>query len=261
MNLLTALLISSSLVASMGSAFATETCAKELNAEDAFRKGADLAEAGRYEDAIPCLLIAYQTHSNSPAVLWNLGIANAEVGNSADALKYWLAYRVAEPNDWRAYAKLIQTHQALGDMAARDKERKALFELRRQAVEGSELRRAEQYCREQAKVGAQKLLAFEVFEPRGERAIYYFAAILNASGKEDFRISLGSYEFTNRVAHETGNLPKDKRLYHLDRYDSVGHTTFAFYEFQPTYEQFSVGVQGILSGTARPLSSTRSKTQ
>lgn len=261
MNLLTVLLISSSLVVSMASAFATETCTKGLLAEDAFRRGADLAEAGHHQAVIPCLLIAYQTYSNSPEVLWNLGIANAEVGNSADALKYWLAYRVAEPNDWQAYAKLIQTHQALGDVAARDKEREALFELRRQAVEGSEVRRAVHYCREQAKVGSQKLLTFEIFEPRGERAVYYFSAILNTSGKEGFRISLGSYEFTNRVAHESGNLPKDKRLYHLDRYDNVGHTTFAFYEFRPTYEQFSADVKGILSGTTKPLSGTRLKAQ
>jgi len=261
MNLLTAMLISSSLVVSIASAFATETCTKKLRAEDAFRRGVDLAESGHHEAAIPCLLIAYQTYSNSPSVLWNLGIAKAEVGNSADALKYWLAYRVVEPNDWRAYEKLIQTHQALGDVAARDKEREALFELRRQAVEGSEVRRAEHYCREQAKVGAQKLITFEVFEPHGERAIYYFSAILKASGQENFRISLGSYEFTNRMAHESGNLPMDKRLYHLDRYDSAGHTTFAFYETRPTYEQFSTGVQGILSGTAQPLSSSKVKAQ
>lgn len=243
-------------VAPVESARAQAACAQGVAAEDAFRRGGDLSEAGRHADAIPCFLVAYRARPDNPAVLWNLGIASAEVGAPNEALKYWLAYKAVEPNDWRACAKLVQTYQTLGDRVARDRERDALLGIWRRAAAGSEVRRTEHYCREQMVLAGRKVLAFEVFEPRADKAIFYFFVMLDAAGREESRISLGSYASTNRVAQEIGGLPKGKRLYHLDRYDRSGHATFAFLESRPSYEEVRVSVQGILNGTMKPLSST-----
>lgn len=228
-----------------------------LTAEDAFRKGVELSEARKYREAIPYFLVVYRAFPQSESALWNLGIASAEVGAHPEALKYWTALRAQSPNDWRVLAKLIQTHQALGDDASRDRARNALFALRKSAPPDADVSRSDAYCREQMLVGGRKVFVFETFEPKGEEMLFFeFIVVLSDGRTEDYRISLGSYDAINLIAWETGALPRDKRLYHLDWYQDKAHRTYAFYESQPTYDTVRAQVLDILNGRAKPISST-----
>jgi len=227
-----------------------------LSAQDAFRKGVELSEARKYREAIPYYLVAYRAFPQSEGVLWNLGIASAEVGEHSEALKYWTALREQSPDNWRVLSKLVQTHQALGDNASRDRSRTALFVLRKSASPDADFLHSDVYCREQMSIGGRKVLAFETFEPKGERMVFFAFVVLSDDGKEDYRISLGSYDFTNRIAWETGDLPRDKRLYHLDWYQGTAHRTYAFYESQPTYDTVRAKVLDVLDGRVKPVSST-----
>jgi len=240
----------------LASQAAAPLCPPGQAMEDAFRKGVELAAANRYADSIPCFLIAHHADPQHPAVLWNLGIASAEVGAPDQALKYWLAYRRAEPDDWRGLTKLVQAYQALGDISARDKTRETLIELRRNAAAGSELRAEKHFCREQTVMAGRKVLAFEVFEPDAERAVFYFFMVLDATGRQVARYSLGSYEATSRIAREINKWPPERRLYHLDRYTDDGHATYSMYETRPTYEAVRASVAEILSGAVKPAGST-----
>jgi tetratricopeptide (TPR) repeat protein len=227
-----------------------------LSPEDAFRKGIELSEAKRFREAIPYYQIAYRAFPQSEGVLWNLGLATAEINEYSEALKYWSALRQHAPNNWRVRTKLIQAYQALGDTDARDRERTALFALRQSSPVDSDLARTESYCREQMVVAGRKILAFEVFEPKGERMVFFAFVVVSDTDTEEFRISVGSYEFTNRVEWERGALPRDKRLYHLDQYRGPNHWTYGFYESQPPYETVRAQVVDILSGRMKPISST-----
>jgi tetratricopeptide (TPR) repeat protein len=227
-----------------------------LSPEDAFRKGIELSEAKRFREAIPYYQITYHAFPQSEGVLWNLGLATAEIKDFSEALKYWLRLRQHAPNNWRVRTKLIQAYQALGNTDARDRERAALFELRRSSPVDSELARTESYVREQMVIAGRKILAFEVFEPKGERMVFFAFVVVSDTDTEDFRISLGSYEFTNRMEWERGALPRDKRLYHLDQYQGPNHWTYGFYESQPAYEHVRAQVVDILNGRIKPISST-----
>lgn len=96
---------------------------------------------------------------------------------------------------------------------------------------------AKRFCREQFRHERQKFFVFEYFEPSGEHRVYLAFVAVTEAGEEAYRISLGSYDSTNEIAWELGDLPRSKRLFHLDRYENGTHATLSFYEFQPDYER------------------------
>lgn len=99
-----------------------------------------------------------------------------------------------------------------------------------------------------------KVLAFEYFDPGGARRKFLRFSVLDTAGKEDFYISLGSYDDTTEVARELKEIPKAERLYHLDEYTASGHRTYAFFNTKPDYDQARTNVVNILEGKMKPIS-------
>jgi tetratricopeptide (TPR) repeat protein len=232
------------------------TCGQDTKeAEESFRRGAALMRQHKYSDAIPFLKDAEKAFPTNASVLWNLGIAQADVGNHKEALDVWQRYRRVEPDDWKAIPKLVQAYQALGDRPARDREILALQDLKRKAND-AELARAEKFCREQFVAAEQKVFAFQMFEPKGSKPVYYRFSVVDAKGNESFYISVGSYDSTTEVARELGEVPKTGRLYHLDRYEGKNHQSFVFWKVQPEYEVARKAVVEILEGKRRPVSAS-----
>lgn len=227
--------------------------AEDLDSKTAFRRGVELMEQGRFKAAIPFLKQAEKAFPTNPSVLWNLGIASAEVENHTEALSYWQKYQKVESQDWKAISKLVQTYQAMRNDAARDREIKILYALRRRSTD-PKLARAEEFCREQFVVGRQKIFAFELFEPKGEKRIYYRFSAVDGEGNESFFISLGSYELTTQIARELGEIPKTGRVYHIDRYERKTHKAYAFFKEKPTYETVRKAVVDILQGKLHAVS-------
>ena len=177
-----------------------------LDPQAAFERGVALAGKHNYQDAIAYFEIALRADPENPSTLWNIGIDRGEVSDHDQALSYWNRYTKAAPGDWRGVAKLIQTYQALGDLASRDRERKRLLKLRNTASD-TETRHIERYCREQWSDDDKKVFVFEYFEPlKAEWAVYYAFIVTDINGREHYRISLGSYEATNQLAREGGHL-------------------------------------------------------
>jgi hypothetical protein len=150
-------------------------------------------------------------------------------------------------------AKLIQTYQAIGDVKARDRELKGLYAVRA-AGKDSALAKADKFCREQFVVEGQKVLAFEIFDPQGERRKYYRFSVVDADGNEAEYISLGSYESTTAIARELGEISEKQRAYHVDRYRGDEHLTYALVYDKPSYETVRTLVAEILRGKARAIS-------
>lgn len=216
-----------------------------------FAQAIDEAHRGDVRAAIGTMELVRQALPDNANVHWNLGIWKAEVGDHAGALAAWQEYRRLEPDDWPARAKLIQAHQALGQLDARDHQRRTLFELRRKG-QPPELAKADRYCREQFVAGGRKVMVFEFFEPAGPRRVFYRFSVRAPSGGEDYWFSLGSYDATTQVAWEAGEVPRNVRLHHLDRYDAAGsHSTLGFYRGMPPYEAVRDRVRAALEDAAR----------
>ena len=191
--------------------------------------------------------------------LYNAGLAAYRCTNYAESVKLWGRLRDLDPEDWQGRAKLVQGYQALGQLRERDAERSALFDLRKRGV-NEELSRQDEFCREQFEAGGRKVMAFEHFELKGDRALRYVFSVLDEKGKaEEFRISLGSYDLTNRIWHETTKpRPKDEdRLFHLDGYYDWGHATYGMYSPEPSYDAVREIVTEILEQKRQPVSSSQ----
>lgn len=227
-------------------------------ADRAFRAANELMDQKKPAEALLKYKEALALIPGQPSILFNGGLAAYLSGNYADAVDFWKQLKAAEPLDWRVRAKLIQTYQALGKIAERDNERSELFELRRSG-KSPELSQAVEYCREQFEVNQRKIMAFEHFELKGDRALRYVFSVIDQSGKgEEYRISLGSYDGTNAIWHETAK-PKPKkedRLFHLDGYFKDAHATYGMFSPEPSYEETRAMVVQALEGKLKPQSST-----
>ncbi len=229
--------------------------------EDPFEKGILLYEQGEYAESIPYLEKALNRYPEGSNILWNLGLASAAAGQHEKALSYWQRYRKLRSEDWRAVPKLIQTYQALGRTEQRDETLAALFKLRKQ-TQDPQFKEIRIFCREQFKVGGRLVMAYQFFEPSGEWMQFYRFSVLSPQGKEDFFISLGSYEMTNQISKELGDIKEDERLYHYDGYYPDGvHRTFGFLSGKttPSYDAIRPTILKILEGEIQPVSSSQFK--
>lgn len=240
------------LIASL--AFSRFSAAVDQTPQEKFSSVVALLNAHKSAEALPILEDLSKTNPTAP-VFWNLGMSAADVGNNNEALQAWLSYREVNPNNWQVRAKLVQTYQALGDLKARDNERAELVALW-QGGTNTELSAQPMFCREQFKHDGRKVMVLEYFNPSGPKLIVYSFVVVNESGQQDFKISLGSYENTNQVALELGQRPKDKRIYHLDLYRSNLHETHGMYLGQPSYDEIRQVVVEVLSGKNKAISSS-----
>lgn len=234
-------------------------------AEKAFNEGNAFMNQGRHSDALARYKDALKHLPDDPSLLYNGSTAAIIIGDFTTAAGYLKKLVVAYPEDWQVRAKLIQTHQALGDLKARDAEREALFELRKRGgganSENPEmsLSKQEMYCRERFNVAGKKGMVFEHFELKGNRALRYVFIVLDDKGEdEDFRISLGSYDATNSLwaALNKEKSSKGGRLFHLDGYFKWGHATYGMYHPEPSYDEVRKIVFDILEKKKQPVSSS-----
>jgi tetratricopeptide (TPR) repeat protein len=226
----------------------------EAVAEKAFNEGNDLMEQRKYKEALARYQEGLAKIPNSTGLLFNGGLAAYMSNDFATAERLWKSLTELDPEDWQPRAKLVQAYQALGDLKARDEQRRKLLDLRKGA-KSEDLNTLDFYCREQFEAAGKKVMVFEHFELKGERALRYVFSILDESGEgQAFRISLGSYETTNRISVELGSVKKGERLFHLDGYYKWGHATYGFFNPEPSYDEVRKIVIGILEEKIRPQS-------
>jgi tetratricopeptide (TPR) repeat protein len=229
----------------------------EAVAEKAFSDGNELMEQRKYKEALARYQEGLAKTPDSTGLLFNGGIAAFMSKDFATAEKLWKSLAELDPEDWQPRAKLVQAYQALGDLKARDEQRHMLLDLRKSG-KSEDLNKLDFYCREQFEAAGKKVLAFEHFELKGERALRYVFSILDESGEGvAFRISLGSYETTNRISVELGSVKKGERMFHLDGYYKWGHATYGFFTPEPSYDEVRKRVIGILEKETQPQSHTR----
>lgn len=226
--------------------------------EKAFAAGNALMEQGKYSEALPHYKKALAVLPDEPALLFNGGLAAYKVKDYALAAELWKRLKTVDSSDWHVRAKLVQVYQALGKIKERDAERAELFEMWK-AGKPAELKQQFEYCRDQFEAGGKRVMAFEHFELKGNRALRYVFSVLNEAGDdEEFRISLGSYDTTNAIWRETTK-PRPKegdRLFHLDGYFQGGHATYGMYFPEPSYDEVRLRVIQILEGKRKPVSSS-----
>jgi len=232
---------------------------QQAQAEKAFAMGNTLMQQRKSAEALVQYKEALAILPNEPAILFNAGVAAFGSNDYAFAAEAWKQLKAVDPLDWHTRAKLVQAYQALGNLPERDKERAELFEMWKSG-KPADLKKQSEFCRDQFEVKGQKVMAFELYELKGDRALRYVFSILNKTEDgEEWRISMGSYKTTDAIWRETRNpRPKDtERLFHLDGYfKNGGHATYGMFFPEPSYDVIRAKVITILEGKADPTSAT-----
>lgn len=226
--------------------------------EKKFELGNQLMEQKKFVAAFAQYKEALAILPNDPGILYNAGLAAFSSNDFATAVDLWKRLKADDPLDWQVRSKLIQAYQAFDKKAERDAERRELVEMWKSG-KPKELKQQVAFCREQFQVNDKKVMAFEHYELRGDRALRYVFSVLNErEDGEDFRISLGSYKVTDAIWREsTKPTPKpNERLFHLDGYFKWGHATYGFYVPEPSYDEVRARVVKILQDKDKPVSST-----
>ena len=253
----------------IGAAIAVPACAQQSNTQnevqtlpespkEAMRDGNTLMAAGKYCEALKRYDDGLRSLPDNLALLYNGGLAAYRCNQFNTSVKLWSKLKQLDPTDWQTRAKLIQAYQALGLKSERDSERSELMDLwRKGSVQ--ELSKQTEFCRDQFEAGGERVMAFEQFELKGDRALRYVFSIVNDAGNgEKYRLSLGSYDVTNAIWRETTK-PKPKpeeRLFHLDGYYDWGHATYGMYSPEPSYDEVRTTVIEILEKKRSPVSTT-----
>lgn len=240
--------------------FTAATVSANPKASTVLEEGNQLFEAGRYNDALAKYEQVLKLESKHSDALYNGGMAAHLAGNPAKAAELWERLRAERPGDLQLQAKLVQVYEAAGDVVKRDKARKEIFILHSK-LGAKERAERESYCREQFVRNGRRVLALEFFELAGKRAVRYAFVVLTADGKEDYRLSLGSYDSTTQISREIGEIGPNERIFHLDGYYDGGrvHRTFEMYRAEPKYEEIKITVTQILDGKIKAASQTKSQ--
>ena len=211
---------------------------------------------GQWDAAYPLLKTTIKEQPFKISVVYNMGQLCQNLEKYEEAIDSFLQVIDKDPSDWRARTKLIQLYQATNQQMKRDEQREKLFKMR-STGNVKTLLEEPTYCREQFSVAGENLMVMEYFELKGEQAVRYSFLILDETKeKSKYEISLGSYDTTNAISHELGEIEDGQRLFHLDGYYPNGvHKTFGFFKNEPMYDDVRAIVIKIINGKQQEISS------
>lgn len=199
---------------------ATSTAAHATDAPEdvqtTFSKAVQLLNAGHYAEAVPLLEDVTSRAPDRPGGFMNLGLAAEESGDHHLALQAWSRYHELVPNDTKAFGKIIQAYQALGQPQERDRVREQLIAYRN-SLPPEQQERFAFYIRDQFNVAGQHFMVFEYFEPKSPTRLYYKFQAVDTGHKPIYNFTLTSGDAETNVARELGQIGRDDRIYALDK--------------------------------------------
>lgn len=210
-----------------------------------------LLDDGKFDEARELLNRAIAANPKFVDGYMNLGQLEQNAGNQAAALSAYGQGLKLQPDDFRAWSKMVQLHEAVQQPEQRDSARDKVFALWKAGKVDQDC-----YCREQFKHGKSAVMVMEFFELTGERAVRYGFNLIGPDGKTAEKVSLGSYQGTTDVARGTGSIKQDERMFHLDSYQPHRHATLGMFTKEPSYEQTRKMVIDYLEGKLKPMSAT-----
>lgn len=216
------------------------------------RLGEALIAAGRPLESVPTLRRALQLDPADAVSWYNLGQVLQNQSDPAESLKAFTEAARLRPDDWRAKAKIVQCHAALGDVKAREE---AILEVRRLKDEGKVS--AESFCREQFDHAGARVMVYDQFKPTGDRPVRYTFRVMASAGKPAYYLSLGSYDATTSLARQSGEIGPDERIWHLDGYFPDELRTYKILKVQPPYDEVKAMVLAVLDGTLKPATTIK----
>ena len=219
-----------------------EKIADKLNAAqkmfyDAMMARDDTVRMRRLQDASDIVLRLYETPANRPLLaplLQNIGQMYQLNHMPAKSIEWWQRLARVEPENWRAWSKIVQCAQSLDYQKERDEAREKVFELNKAGKVDQKL-----YCREQFTVGDEYVMAMEYFVPDGRFGVEYSFLVSRSDAPERLnrRYTFGELKSDTLVARSVKAIGPVDKMYSIDGFDMHGQWLLSMTEKHLPYEQ------------------------
>lgn len=150
------------------------------------------------------------------------------------SLEWWQKLLKLEPQNWRAWAKVIQCSQALNDLKQRDAARETVIDLNKQGKVDQKM-----FCREQFNVGDKRVMAMEYFVPDTKFGVELAFRVTQKDDLENLfrRYTLGEAPADTQVARELKEIGPDDHMYSIDGFAGQNQWLLKMTTKKPSYEE------------------------
>jgi tetratricopeptide (TPR) repeat protein len=167
----------------------------------------------------------------------------------AESLHWYQQVVSIRPDDWRAWSKIVQASQALGDTAQRDAAREKILGLNSVGKVDQRM-----FCREQFVASGKNVMVFEYFKPAQPFNVQYVFLVSDHEGEmPKIRYALGETEADTELARAMKKIGPDDNVYSLDGYQGRTEWLVDMYSPKfPAYEAVRASVVRDLERLASP---------
>jgi hypothetical protein len=168
------------------------------------------------------------------------------------ALPHFEAAVRVDPDDWHSVSKLIQVHQALGNLVERDRWRATLMSMYRAGKIINPTMPV--FCREQFALGDRWVVVLESFELKSPKGVRYSFNVQSkkTDGETLLEITLASSDWDNAFAESQGKTTPSDRVFFLDEFAHGSQMLLGGYHGEPTYDEVRQAVVQRLAPPAKP---------
>ena len=226
--------------------------------EDLKSKMTDATALFQKGDYAHALSIFYQVTAAEPANI----VAHNMAGNCSLQLKDYpgaiASFKRAlelQPGEWHNEAGLMQAYSLSGMTKERDSQREELRQLKTQ----NRLPQNFHFLVDSFEVGDKRVEVVEFYpDLAGGYHYRYWFNLLDSSGKQVYRIALESDDIdqVNFAKSHPKEAAAGQREFSMDGYGSNTHSTYRFYDGEPSFEQVREEAKQAFLGSMKASSST-----
>jgi tetratricopeptide (TPR) repeat protein len=218
------------------------------------RQGVDAFRGGNYAEALRIFRRVIAADPND-IVAYNI-IANCSLslGDYPSAVDYFKHALQLRPDESHNLSGLMRAYTLAGMVPERDALRKHIAELE---LEGK-LPPTYNYVFDAFQAGDKKIEVAEFPQIQGFYGERYRFKVFNNAGKQVFCVTLesDSLEQPGWAKQHPKEAAAGGRQFSLDGYASDSHSTYGFYDGEPSYEQVREQAKQILAGTKHAMAKT-----
>jgi tetratricopeptide (TPR) repeat protein len=151
-----------------------------------------------------------------------------------ESLDWWRKLSKIEPENWRAWAKIVQCSQALGLTKERDEAREKVFALNRQGKVEQKFFVCEQFTD-----GDKRIMSLEYFKPETKLGVMVTFRVMEKNSPDTLfrRYTLGEIESDTQIARELKEIGPNDHMYSIDGFNEGGQWLITMTTKRPTYEE------------------------
>lgn len=151
-----------------------------------------------------------------------------------ESLDWWRKLSTLEPENWRAWAKIVQCAQTLNLPKERDEARDRVISLNNAGKVEQKFFVCEQFT-----CGDKKIMSLEYFKPESKLGVMMaFRVVLKSSPDVLFRrYTLGEIESDTQIARELKEIGPNDHMYSIDGFNEGGQWLITMTTKKPSYEE------------------------